>query len=100
MFSYNVNMMEEFRNKLPEELAFNILKYMVHPCAEMIKYKIGDDVYDRCACCKNIIFVRKHKHVMVFPDMKTFCELCYNNDDYKKEIRRAHKRYDIWAVNY
>ena len=30
-------MIEELRNRLPEELVWNVLKYTEHPCAKVMK---------------------------------------------------------------
>ena len=53
MLSYNVNMIEDLRNKLPEELVWNVLKYTEHPCATIMKeewaYKAAERYGDQVA---------------------------------------------------
>ena len=69
-------MMEELRNKLPEELVWNVVKYLQHPLAELIQ----DDAM--CGVCNDLIPLH-HK-----------CDYCKNrfcvrHTDYEKVIKTS-----------
>ena len=40
-------MIEELRNKLPEELVWNVLKYTEHPCATIMKEELERKAAER-----------------------------------------------------
>ena len=52
-------MIEELREKIPDEIVGNILKFTRHPLAELIDKCFNSWYYDFCYCCENIINMHK-----------------------------------------
>jgi Fe-S-cluster containining protein len=87
-------MIGELYDKLPVEMVWNILKFSVHPCAEIMKKGFNKYPYMRCGLCCNVIFWDNHKweHIGVHVKEIDFydgilCGRCCETHD--KHIRRA-----------
>ena len=104
-------MIEELRERLPEELVWQVLKFTSHPCAELIKTCLDGWDYDICQCCDKMINMRKAESAFLFHDVKTICGNCYHTDAngivsnyeayYRDDARIAFNlRWgDSWGVN-
>ena len=83
----------EILDNLPEELKWNVMKYMSHPCAELIKKCLDRWDYDVCYCCGKMINMHKAESAFLFHDIITVCGKCCdinaNNivSDYKDYYR-------------
>jgi hypothetical protein len=82
----------EIVNKLPEELVWNVIKYLKHPCADMIDDTFNKWDYDICCCCEKIIFMRKNESAFLYYTVKTVCGNCYRTN--AKDIISNYK--DEW----
>ena len=62
-------MIELFREKIPEELVWNVLKYMRHPVAEIINkhFKV---IYNLRNCHENSILFNANIIFNTFPNIK------------------------------
>jgi hypothetical protein len=89
-------MMEELRNRMPEELVWHVVKYLKHPCAEIISNGFKSYQYFiSCFDCHNYYydpkFIRLSKQMRKYKDVEPIkvehfmlehyiCYECLNND--------------------
>jgi hypothetical protein len=87
-------MMEELRQRLPEELLWNVIKYMSHPCAEILKDGLCTDPYERCGYCRKIIFMKKGLWYYTCAN-GVICENCYaiHAEEIEREEEQQYEEY-------
>ena len=73
-------MIGELREKIPDEIVWNILKFTRHPLAELIDKCFKQWYYDFCYCCEKIINMHKDESAFLFHSIITICGNCYEND--------------------
>ena len=70
----------EILDNLPEELKWNVLKFSVHPCAELIRKCLDRWDYDVCYCCDKTINMNKAENAFLYHDVITICGNCYDTN--------------------
>ena len=86
--------MEEFRERFPEEVVWNILKYTRHPCAELVEEVFLRGCYDTCDFCRRPIFMSgmrwRCKRCCLI------CEGCYEirGEDFDRQDEPVVEGYD------
>ena len=91
-------MIEDLRNKLPEELVWNVLKYTEHPCATIMKEGFNTDPYIRCGFCVKVVFLDTGNWSCKLTD-DIICGACYleNKEELERiEAERYSERVAEW----
>ena len=84
----------EILNELPEDLYFNVIKYLKHPVAEMIENFIITEPRTRC-----LEYLRIRLDMYEY-DVVHCCKLCLREMNRNLEMEYEYKFYPIYFCNY